>query len=42
MEGLTRTGNDIPWIADGEVSASLLKGTGVTITNHLAAKRIAL
>jgi hypothetical protein len=41
MEGLTRAGNDIPWITDGEVSAELFKGTGATITNHLVATRIA-
>jgi hypothetical protein len=40
MEGLTRTGNDVTWITDDQISEALFKWTGASIINHLAYKRI--
>jgi hypothetical protein len=40
MEGFTRKWTNVTWITDGQISAALFQGTGVTIINHLAVKRI--
>lgn len=40
MEGLTRTGNDVTWISDGQVSVAPFKGTSSGINFHLPSKRI--
>jgi hypothetical protein len=40
MKDLKRTTNEVIWIIDGQVSASLFRVTGESITKHFAAKRI--
>jgi hypothetical protein len=40
MEGRTRTDNDVPWIADGQISVYPFKETGATFTNDLTQQRI--